>query len=51
MSTQGFSGGYGNENNYESHSGLTYCAVASLIMLGSEDRICKNRVLEFCILR
>lgn len=28
-----FTGGFGDTNNYESHSGLTYCAVSALKLL------------------
>jgi prenyltransferase beta subunit len=36
QSSLGLSGGYGDPWNFESHSGLTYCAVACMKLLGQE---------------
>jgi prenyltransferase beta subunit len=45
-------GGFGFEGNPESHSGLTYCAVASLKMLGVElEAHVWLEIVDFCLMR
>lgn len=45
-------GGFGFEGNPESHSGLTYCAVASLKMLGvTLDRDVWAGIVDYCAFR
>ena len=45
-------GGFGFEGNPEAHSGLTYCAVASLKMLDVDlDQKMWLGLVEFCVMR
>lgn len=46
-----FGGGYGDAFNFESHAGLTYCAVAQLKLLGQKRIEHPERVIEFCVSR
>lgn len=47
--SKNYGGGYGDPFNFESHAGLTYCAVACLKLLG-ESKI-DEKVIEFCVMR
>ena len=42
--------GFGSIKNWESHSGLTYCAVAALTML-EQPVLNKEQLLEFLVMR
>ena len=48
-SSQNYGGGYGDPFNFESHAGLTYCAVACLKLLGEDQH--DDKVIEFCMMR
>ena len=48
-SAQNYGGGFGDPYNFESHSGLTYCAVACLMLLGEPFKY--EKVIEFCVMR
>ena len=49
-SCRAFAGGFGDPNNFESHSGMTYCATAALKLLNQEVDS-QLKIIEFCILR
>lgn len=46
-----FEGGYGDALNFESHAGLTYCAVAQLKLLGQPQVAYPERLINFCVSR
>lgn len=51
LSCQSYDGGFAAEPFGESHGGYTYCAVASLIMLGQLHLCNCDAVLEWCLSR
>lgn len=46
LSSQNLDGGFGSSVGNESHSGYTYCAVASLALLGQLDRLIDGHRLD-----
>lgn len=47
LSSQTYEGGFGHEPGDEAHGGATYCAIASLHLLGAIDRIKDKELLAF----
>ena len=49
---EGLSGGFSTSPNYESHSGLTYCALAALKLLGQKLTVYEfERTIDFLVAR
>ena len=47
-----YSGGFSGLNNYESHSGLTYCAIAALKLIDAELSVYDyEKTIEFLVQR
>lgn len=50
-SCRSYAGGFGDPSNFEAHSGMTYCAVASLKLLKSFEITDQRDLVEFLVLR
>ncbi|KAI9202945.1 geranylgeranyl transferase type-1 subunit beta-like protein [Polychytrium aggregatum] len=54
LASQAFDGGFGRGPANEAHGGITYCALASLALMGRLDALdasSKKRCLEWCLFR
>eukprot|EP00928_Gymnodinium_smaydae_P069784 TRINITY_DN5349_c0_g4_i1.p1 TRINITY_DN5349_c0_g4~~TRINITY_DN5349_c0_g4_i1.p1 ORF type:complete len:426 (-),score=102.81 TRINITY_DN5349_c0_g4_i1:32-1309(-) len=52
VESQAFDGAFGMDPTCEGHGGCTYCAVASLYMMGRLDDLAgKDRLIEWCVKR
>lgn len=48
---QGFDGGMGGEAGGESHGGNTYCGLAAAVILGEEEKLSREAIVDWAVMR